>query len=218
MNTETEEIIPETKKSKRFTAIFGGTFDPIHIGHLKLAEKVIEEDLADEVMFVPAAKPPHKLEKPITPANHRFEMVKLVLDEYPDFSVSDYEIVNQRKTSYTVNTLRALQAAFPERRFRLMMGMDNFLELNTWHKYQEIISDYELIVFTRPKTRRIALAQITEKFGNRFSSKLENSIIDTVDVDISSTEIREKVINDEDLSGLVLPSVADYIVENGLYK
>ena len=218
MNTETEINIPEQKKSKRFTAIFGGTFDPIHSGHLKLAEKVLEEDLADEVMFVPAGKPPHKLDKPITAANHRLEMVKLVLDEYPDFSVSDYEIVNQRKTSYTVNTLRALQAAFPERRFRLMMGMDNFLELNTWHKFQEIISEYELIVFTRPKTRKIAMAQITEKFGNKFAHKLEHSIIDSVEVDLSSTEIREKVANGEELSGLVLPSVAEYIRENGLYN
>jgi len=218
MTTETENIIPETKRAKRFTAIFGGTFDPIHMAHLKLAEKVLEEDLADEVMFVPAGKPPHKLDKPISKAEHRLEMVKLVLNEYPEFSVSDYEIVNQRKTSYTINTLRALQAAFPERRFRLMMGMDNFQELHTWHKYQEIISDYELIVFTRPKTKRVALAHITEKFGNRFSSKLENSIIDTVDVDLSSTEIRERVENDEDLSGLVLPSVAEYIIENGLYR
>ncbi len=217
MNREIENNTPEPRRAKRFTAIFGGTFDPIHLGHLKLAEKVIEEDLADEVMFVPAGKPPHKLDKPISAAEHRLEMVKLVLDEYPEFSVSDYEIVNQRKTSFTVNTLRALQAAFPERRFRLMMGMDNFHELYTWHKYQEIISNYELIVFTRPKTKRIAMAHITEKFGNRFSSKLENSIIDTVDVDISSTEIRKRVANDEDLSGLVLPSVAEYITENGLY-
>ena len=218
MSIETENNTPDIKRSKRFTAIFGGTFDPIHTGHLKLAEKVIEQDLADEVMFVPAGKPPHKLDKPISAAEHRLEMVKLVLDEYHEFSVSDYEIVNQRKTSYTVNTLRALKAAFPERRFRLMMGMDNFHELHTWHKYQEIISDYDLIVFTRPKTKRIAMAHITEKFGNRFSSKLEKSIIDSVDVDISSTEIRERVANDEELSGLVLPSVAEYIIENGLYR
>ena len=218
MSIKTDNKTPDIKRSKRFTAIFGGTFDPIHTGHLKLAEKVIEHDLADEVMFVPAGKPPHKLDKPISAAEHRLEMVKLVLDEYHEFSVSDYEIVNQRKTSYTVNTLRALKAAFPERRFRLMMGMDNFHELHTWHKYQEIISDYDLIVFTRPKTKRIAMAHITEKFGNRFSTKLENSIIDSVDVDISSTEIRKRVANDEELSGLILPSVAEYIIENGLYR
>ncbi|MCM8525735.1 MAG: nicotinate-nucleotide adenylyltransferase [Lentisphaeraceae bacterium] len=218
MSTIIEKNIPEIRKSKRFTAIFGGTFDPIHFGHLKLAEKVLEEDLADEVMFVPAGKPPHKLFKPISPAEHRLQMVKLVLDEYPDFSVSDYEIVNQRKTSYTINTLRALQAAFPERRFRLMMGMDNFLTLDSWHKYQEIISDYELIVFTRPETKKISLNKIVEKFGNKHTAKLENSIIDSLDIDISSTDIRKRVESDEDLSGLVLPSVAEYIRENGLYK
>ncbi|MCM8539659.1 MAG: nicotinate-nucleotide adenylyltransferase [Lentisphaeraceae bacterium] len=218
MSTKIENNIPEIKKSKRYTAIFGGTFDPIHFGHLKLAEKVIEEDLADEVMFIPAGKPPHKLEKPISPAEHRLEMVKLVLNEYPVFSVSDYEIVNQRKTSFTINTLRALQAAFPERRFRLMMGMDNFLSLDSWHKYQEIISNYELIVFTRPETKRISLNKITEKFGNKLTPKLEKSIIDSLDIDISSTEIRKRVESGEDLSGLVLPSVAEYIRENGLYK
>ena len=218
MSTKIENNIPEHKKSKRFTAIFGGTFDPIHFGHLRLAEKVIEEDLADEIMFVPAGKPPHKLDKPISSGKHRLEMVKLVLNEYPEFSVSDYEIVNQRKTSYTINTLRALQAAFPERRFRLMMGMDNFLSLDTWHKFQEIVSNYELIIFTRPEIRRISLAKITEKFGNKLTSKLEKSIIDTVDVDISSTAIRKRVENEEELSGLVMPSVAEYIRENGLYK
>lgn len=218
MTTETDFNFTEQNKAKRFTAVFGGTFDPIHTGHIKLAEEVLAQDLADEVMFVPAAKPPHKLDKPISPANHRLEMVKLVLEEYPNFSVSDYEIVNQRKTSYTVNTLRALQAAFPERRFRLMMGMDNFLDLNSWHKFQEIISNYELIVFTRPETRKISMAQITEKFGNRFASKLENSIIDTVAVDLSATEIRKRVARGEDLDGLVLPTVAEYINENELYK
>lgn len=218
MTTETEHNYTEKNKAKRFTAVFGGTFDPIHMGHIKLAEEVIKLDLADEVMFVPAGKPPHKLNKPISSANHRIEMVKLVLDEYQEFSVSDYEIVNQRKTSYTVNTLRALQAAFPERRFRLMMGMDNFLDLDSWHKYQEIISNYELIVFTRPNTRRISLNKITEKFGNRFTPKLENSVIDTVDVDISATEIRKRVAGGQDLSGLVLPAVAEYIIENELYK
>lgn len=218
MSTINDNNIPESKKSKRFTAIFGGTFDPIHFGHLKLAEKVIEEDLADEIMFVPAGKPPHKLDKPISAAEHRLEMVKLVLNEYPEFSVSDYEIMNKRKTSFTINTLRALQAAFPERRFRLMMGMDNFLSLDTWHKFQEIISNYELIIFTRPEIRRISLPKITEKFGNKFTAKLEKSIIDTVDVDISSTEIRKRVENGEELSGLVMPAVAEYIRENGLYK
>ena len=114
--------------------------------------RLSKEDLADEVMFVPAAKPPHKLDKKITAAENRLEMIKLVLEDNPAFAVSDYEIINKKKTSYTVNTLRALQAAYPERRFKLIVGMDNFRDMDSWYNYQEIIDNFELIVFTRPGT------------------------------------------------------------------
>ena len=210
------EPVP-THKGKRFTAVFGGTFDPVHKAHLALADKVLEEDLADEIMFVPAAKPPHKLEKPITAAEHRMSMLKLVLEEKPEYCVSDYEIVNKRKTSYTVNTLRALQAAYPERRFKLIMGMDNFREFDSWHRWQEILENFELIIFTRPGSLKLSLGLIQEKFGAKVAARLERSIIDEVAMDISSTEIRQKVHEGEEFSSLVLPQIAEYIRENGLY-
>jgi nicotinate-nucleotide adenylyltransferase len=218
MNDEQDifEAAP-TYKGKRYTAVFGGTFDPVHKAHIALAEKVLEQDLADEIMFVPAAKPPHKLEKPITPAEHRMAMLKLLLEEKTEYCVSDYEIVNKRKTSYTVNTLRALQAAYPERRFKLIMGMDNFREFDSWHRWQEILDNYEMIIFTRPGSSKLSVGLIQEKFGAKVAANLERSIIDDVVMDISSTQIRRKVHEGEEISDLVLPQIAEYIIENGLY-
>lgn len=218
MNTETP--ITKTRNSrqlKRFTAIFGGTFDPIHNAHIALANEVIERDLADEVMFVPAAKPPHKLDKKITPAENRLEMIKLVLEDNPAFAVSDYEIINKKKTSYTVNTLRALQAAYPERRFKLIVGMDNFRDMDSWYNYQEIIDNFELIVFTRPGTIKPSFGQIQEKFGSKAVNQLIESIIDDINIDISSTNIRKLLNEGQELTELVPHKVAQYIQENGLY-
>ena len=212
-----KEALPEVKKSRRYTAVFGGTFDPLHLGHIALAEKVLEEDLADEIMFVPAGKPPHKLNQPVTEGLKRLEMLKLTLESYPQFALSDYEIVNKRKTSYTVNTLRALQTAFPERKFKLMLGMDNFLEFDTWHKHQEILKDFELIIFTRPGFKKISLVKITEKFGQKIAHQIERSILDTVNMDIASRQIRKVISESGDYKNLVLPAVAQYIEENGLY-
>jgi nicotinate-nucleotide adenylyltransferase len=219
MNTET--TITNTrnpKQLKRFTAIFGGTFDPIHRGHLALANEVIDSDLADEVMFIPAAKPPHKLDKKITSAEHRLAMLKLVLEDNPNFAVSDYEIINRKKTSYTVNTLRALQMAYPERRFKLIIGMDNFRDMDSWCRYQEIINNFELIIFSRPGIIQPSFGQIQEKFGAKSAQKLTDAILDDVNIDISSTHIRESLANSEDYANLVPLKVAQYIEENGLYK
>ena len=218
--TNEEDIldVSEKKLNKKFTAIFGGTFDPVHNAHIALAEKVLEKDLADEIMFVPAAKPPHKLDKPITASEHRMAMLNLLLEENHAFSLSDYEIINKRKTSYTVNTLRALQAAYPDRRFKLIMGMDNFREFDSWHRYQEILDSYDLIIFTRPGSRKLSLGLIQEKFGAKVAASLERSIIDDLSLDLSSTDIRRKVNEGEEISDLVHPAVAEYIRENGLYN
>jgi nicotinate-nucleotide adenylyltransferase len=218
MNTDIQITkTPSTKKLKRFTAIFGGTFDPIHNAHLALAQEVIALDLVDEVMFVPAAKPPHKLNKKITPANHRLEMLRLVLEDNPAFALSDYEVVNNKRTSFTINTLRAMQTAFPERRFKLIIGMDNFREMDQWHRYQEIINNFDLIIFCRPGVIKPSTGQILEKFGSKATDFLENSIIENIKMEISSTAIRKRATNGEDISDLVPYKVAKYIQENNIY-
>ncbi|MCH2208901.1 MAG: nicotinate (nicotinamide) nucleotide adenylyltransferase [Lentisphaerales bacterium] len=218
MNTETTTTnTRNSRQLKRFTAIFGGTFDPIHNAHLALANEVLSKDLADEVMFVPAAKPPHKLEKKITAAEDRLEMIKLVLEDNPAFAVSDYEVINKKKTSYTVNTLRALQTAYPERRFKLIVGMDNFRDMDSWYNYQEIINNFDLIIFSRPGTIQPSFGQIQEKFGPKAANKLMDSIISDISIDISSTNIRQLLNEGQELTDLVPAKVAQYIEENGLY-
>jgi len=214
---ETTDTTDTPKQLKRYTAIFGGTFDPVHNAHIALANAVLEQDLADEIMYTPAARPPHKLDRSITPAEHRMAMLKLVLDENPNFALSDYEVVNRLRTSYTINTLRALQAAYPDRRFKLIVGMDNFKEMDTWHRFQEILDDFHIIAFTRPGVVRPSYGQIQEKFGIKISRSLERNIIETVDMNISATEIRRRAQKGESFSEFVTPAVYEYIQKNGIY-
>ncbi|NQZ59143.1 MAG: nicotinate (nicotinamide) nucleotide adenylyltransferase, partial [Lentisphaeraceae bacterium] len=202
---------------RRYTAVFGGTFDPIHNAHIALANAVLEQDLADEIMFTPAARPPHKLQNKITSAEHRMAMLNLVLQENENFALSDYEIVNRQRTSFTINTLRALQAAYPDRRFKLIVGMDNFREMDTWHRFQDILDDFHLIVFTRPGTIRPTFDQIQDKFGPKIARNLDRSIIETVDMNISSTDIRDLARKGEDFREFVTGPVYEYIQQNGIY-
>ena len=218
MNTEDKDLITPPKKLKRYTAVFGGTFDPVHNAHIALANAVLDQDLADEIMFTPAARPPHKLDRSISPAEHRMAMLKLVLDENPNFALSDYEVVNRLRTSYTINTLKALQAAYPDRRFKLIVGMDNFKDMDSWFRFQDILDDFHIIVFSRPGVVRPSYGQIQEKFGIKIAGSLERNIIETVDMNISATEIRRRISKEENISDLVPPAVQNYILKNNLYK
>ena len=210
------ELQETVKKENRTLAIFGGTFDPPHLGHLAIAEQVLANDLAGEVMFVPAAKPPHKLDKQITSGKHRLEMLEILIKDKPGFSISDYEIVNKMKNSYTIHTLRAMKTVFHNKKIALIVGMDNFLDFDTWFKFEEIIENYQLIVFTRPGYRKAPMGEIVEKFGHRKAEQLANSIIE-INYDVSSTEIRNLAEERKDFSKYVTEEVMYYINENKLY-
>ena len=150
-------------------------------------------------------------------------MLKLVLEEKPEYCVSDYEIVNKRKTSYTVNTLRALQAAYPERRFKLIMGMDNFREFDSWHRWQEILSLAAIVVAARPSSalpsgqaldilqqRRIAL--------DALSAPGQIAELATTPLDISSSHIRQLLGSGQAPDFLLPPAVVEYIRQQQLYQ
>ena len=205
-----------SSENKNRLAVFGGSFNPVHLGHIALANEAIERDLTDEVLFVPAAQPPHKVGQELADASHRLNMLEKALADYPDFSWSDYEIENSGQVSYTIFTLRALKAAYPKKQIQLIIGMDNFVDLHNWRSYQEILDNHELIIFTRPDTAKAQWADVNETFGHRYTEKLLDSIIE-VDYDISSTEIRERLANEAPISDLVPSAVAEYISENKLY-
>jgi len=134
-------------KSEPKVGILGGTFDPPHLAHLRIAEEAREAFSLDEVWFCPAFDPPHRKEKPKADFEERLHMTSLAVANNPAFKVIDIE--RGESPSYTIITLQKLKKLFPQVNFYLIIGWDSFLELGTWHRYQELIDYVELIVCTR---------------------------------------------------------------------
>ena len=194
-------------KNKKKIGILGGTFDPIHIGHLVLAEQVREKFQLERVIFIPSASPPHKTEQELSPANHRFEMTKLALEGNSFFSVSDIEL-KREGLSYTVETLRKLKELYKNSEIYFLTGSDVLDEITTWKDPGEIYKLAKIVIGIRP-----GFDEFDPK--NHFAKK---SIIATITgVDISSTQIREKVRKGESIKYLVPSKVEEYIRKKSLY-
>ena len=190
--------------TRKRTVIFGGSFDPIHAGHLALAREACARGLADEVWFMVSPQNPHKQGNMLTNENIRFKMVQLAVKENPMFKACDFEFTLPRP-SYTVNTLAALECQFPERSFKLLIGADNWEKFDRWYKWHEILECYGVIVYPRgdekvPQLPANAVWMPAELY------------------DISSTMIREAVASGKDITGLVPAEVEQFIIENRLYR
>ena len=205
-------------ENKNQLALFGGSFDPVHFGHFELAKAVLDKELANEVMFIPAGNPPHKQDRKLTAASHRLEMIRRLVEPCPEMSFSDYEISKGKSLSYTIQTLRAMSHIFPDKEISLIIGMDTLLDFHNWNSFQKILENYRLIVFTRPGYTRASFAELHDNLGQKHIEAILENIIDDVNVDLSSTEIRKKISNGEDVSSLVPKTVLEYINENNLYR
>lgn len=196
--------------------IFGGSFDPIHYGHVYLAIKAKEELDLDRVIFVPAKLQPFKLDR--TPADGlmRVEMIEASISHYNGAMVSMYEL-NKDEISYTYYTLEYFQNELGEdAKLYFITGTDSLLTLDTWYMADEMLKKYNFIVGSRPGYKEAELeakiTEITEKYGCEVV-KIHNN-----QVDVSSSEIRAKVQAGESLDGLVNPKVERYINDHGLYR
>lgn len=186
------------------TIIFGGSFDPIHVGHTALAAEALRQNLADEVWFMVSPLNPHKQGQQLTPEEKRLAMVQLAIEDEPRFKASDFEFTLPRP-SYTLHTLQALEAAYPERTFVLLIGADNWEKFDRWYRGDLILERYPIIVYPRGNEQQPLLPQGVEWLSSRL-------------YDISSTQIREMVLSDVDIRGVVSQKVAEYIKMNRLYK
>lgn len=186
------------------TIIFGGSFDPIHVGHTALAAEALRQNLADEVWFMVSPLNPHKQGQQLTPEEKRLAMVQLAIEDEPRFKASDFEFTLPRP-SYTLHTLQALEAAYPERTFLLLIGADNWEKFDRWYRGDLILERYPIIVYPRGNEQQPLLPKGVEWLSSRL-------------YDISSTQIREMVLSDVDIRGVVSQKVAEYIKMNRLYK
>jgi nicotinate-nucleotide adenylyltransferase len=208
--------------------ILGGTFDPVHLGHLRLAEEVGEGFSLDKVYLLPAASPPHKGGKTVTPFHHRFEMAKLAVEGSPLLAAFDLE-ARRQGLSYSIETLKQFHRLYPSHlELYFILGTDAFQEIETWKNYQDLFDYAHFVVVQRPGTpegkmeeRLLSLGVSFRKKGaNRFVAPSGHEVIcmEATLMDISSTRIREKAAAGKSIRYLVPESVRCYIFNNGLYR
>lgn len=194
--------------------IFGGTFNPIHYGHLMICEYLKEELNLDKVIFIPTGSPPHK-DLDVS-AKDRYEMVKLAISSNPSFEISDIE-TNRVKLSYTVDTVKELKKIYKEEKLYFLIGLDTLFELKTWKKIEELSKEIEFVVALRPKYIDIEKINRELKFlQENYNTKVE--IIHTPLYEISSTELRERIKDKKSVKYLIPEKVVNYIKESGFYK
>lgn len=192
---------------QRQIGVLGGTFDPIHLGHLIIAEYAVDDASLDKVVFVPAGEPYMK-KRTISSAVDRLAMVELAIKGNPKFESSDVDI-NRAGPTYTIDTLRALRAKLGDgAALSLIMGADSVAELPRWHKVKELLTICTILAFARPGVTRVVAPEMKSKI-NWVEAPL---------VEISATDIRDRVKAGKNITYIVSERVKDYIKKRGLYQ
>ncbi len=215
--------------SKRI-GLFGGTFDPVHHGHLRAGEEIRQAFSLSWVEFLPARIPPHKTDQVLTDVTHRVAMLRLAVEGNPYFRVSEVEATREG-LSYLVDTLKAYREHYPaDVSLYFIMGMDSFQEIATWHRYQDLFPLSHFVVITRPGYKRPELAQVaSEEVAAAFEPTqggtdcLEHSsgnrihFQETTLLDIAASRLRAWIRDELSVRYLLPESVWNYVEQNGLY-
>lgn len=192
--------------------IFGGSFNPIHNGHVHLMNAMLRQLNLDQLLLIPAGEAPHKPSTDYVSAEHRLEMCRLAAAQLPRVTVSDLEICRSGK-SYTVDTLRILQQSQPEASLFLLIGSDMLLSFDQWKCWQEILQRCTLCVLAREAKDRI----LAEDKAEKLRPYGEILLLDTEPFPVSSTKIRQLIKNHQDFSCYLPENVVQYIARNRLY-
>lgn len=187
--------------------LLGGSFNPVHLAHLAIADEARQRYSLDHVIFVPGGQPPHKDAVELAPAEDRYLMTVLAVADRPEFSVSRYEL-DKAGPSYTVETMEHYKSECPDAQLFFIAGTDSILELDTWHEPERIFELGVLIGVVRPG--------YTGEQAPDVAAGVE--WLDMAPLDITSTDIRRRVRNGQPIDNLVPFGVLEYITETGLYK
>ena len=203
---------------KRKIALFGGTFDPIHLGHTAVAADTAKMIGAEKIIFVPAKRSPLKGFFPKAGDSDRFKMISLAIAHNKNFQVSDYEL-QKPEPSYTLETVRQFQADYGgETSIYWLIGADSIDELQLWYGIADLIDECNLSTMFRAGCEPPNFAKFEDIWGSGRIEKLQKNVIKTSLVDISSTEIRNRLAVGDNVTDMLHPDVADYIRKHNLYQ
>ena len=191
---------------KRQIGLFFGSFNPIHNGHLMLANYIVEYTDLDSIWFVVSPQNPFKDKDSLLDDNHRLEMLKMAIQNDEHFEVCDIEF-DMPKPSYTIDTLNRLSELHPDTEFYLICGMDNLNKFNKWKNYQDILDNYHLLVYPRKNYD-----------GGELSNHKSVQIINAPEIEISSTFIRKAMTENKDLRHFMPNESYKYMIDMGFYK
>ena len=204
--------------AKRKIVLFGGTFDPIHLGHTVVAAVAAEHIGAEKIVFIPAKRSPLKAFFPKASDDDRAAMIALAITEYKNFQLSDYEL-KRPHPSYTLETVRKFQADYgADTLIYWLIGADSIEDLPHWYKTAGLIDECNLSVMYRAGCKLPDFTQFTDIWGSGRVEKLQRNIIQTPLIDISSTEIRDRLAAGLDVTEMLHPPVAEYIRKHALYR
>jgi nicotinate-nucleotide adenylyltransferase len=209
----------------RAVVIFGGTFDPVHYGHLRAASEVKEALSEAELRLLPSGTPPHR-DHTFANAQHRLAMLELVLKNHPDFTIDQREIL-RNGPSYMVDTLKSIRQESPDISLSLVVGQDAANDLDRWHRWQELFELCHLIVMTRPESASAYSAQLTPQMQQRSTQTQQRLLayqhglvlhLPVTQLAISSTGIRQQIQQSHNPRFLLPVSVIEYIKNHQLYR
>lgn len=198
--------------------LFGGSFNPIHVGHLIASRAVAEHLRLEKVYLVPASVPPHSAPKSLAPSPHRLEMVRLAVQDEPLFEVSDYELL-QPGPSYTVLTVEEFRRRLGDgAELFWIIGADSLPELANWYQADRLVDLCRIITAARPGWEVPDLSALARRLRPDQVEKLRAGILQTLRIDVSASEIRRRIAAGLSIRYMVPDAVADYIAANGLYR
>jgi nicotinate-nucleotide adenylyltransferase len=215
--------------------LLGGSFDPVHMGHIGLAQEIYKKFDLDQVLFVPVFQSPNKSHIPVISATHRVAMLRLALKGITHFDISDIDII-RKEISYTIDTLNCFRLKYPNSDLFLIIGFDNFLQLDSWKDALKIMKNYNILVASRPGIKTIPSEEKVLGMFNGDSpyclceTRSENLdfvhqetgtklvVCDIRPRDISSTNVRERLVKGKPVDNLLPPEVETYIIEHQIYK
>ncbi|OPJ55562.1 nicotinate-nucleotide adenylyltransferase [Alkalithermobacter paradoxus] len=215
VNKEKELRTKENSRNLSKVGIMGGTFDPIHYGHLVTAEYIRTNFELDRIIFIPSGDPPHKTDRIIIDKMHRYYMCVLATQTNENFFVSEIELKRIGK-SYTIDTLREMKKVYPYSEIYFITGADALCDMETWKDVPNLFKEGKFIGATRPGVNLDSAKTKAQLFRQKYDAQIFN--VSVPSLDISSTDLREKIKKDESIKYLLPESVEKYIFKYNLYR